>query len=136
MRSTFLIGCVISLTTFLPFAWADEAGIAKPHQVLDEAISKMPKADKNQLRVLTATLSPGDRTPTHTHRFPVTTYVVEGAFTLDVKGKPSLTVNAGQAFVETPGEVTTGYNRSTDKVTKVVIFYVSAPDTPFLDPVK
>lgn len=29
----------------------------------------------------------------------------------------------------------TGYNRSPIELLKVVIFYVSDPDTPFLDPV-
>jgi len=136
MSSTFLIGSLISLTAFAPFAWADGPGIAKPNLVLDEAVSKLPKADTDEVRVLTATLDPGDKTPAHTHRFPVIAYVLEGSFTLERKDMPTLTVNAGHAFVEAPGVETTGYNRSPDKATKVVIFYVSAPNTPFLDPVK
>lgn len=135
MRPTLLISCMISLTSFLPSAWADDAGIAKPNLVLDAPIGNLPKADTSEIRVFTATLNPGDKTPTHTHRFPVIAYVLDGSFTLERKGKPTLTVNAGQAFVETPGDETTGYNRSADKLAKVVIFYVSAPDTPFLDPV-
>ena len=39
---------------------------------------------------------------------------------------------AGEAMVEPPHVEMTGFNR-TDGETKVVIFYVSAPDTPFLD---
>jgi hypothetical protein len=42
-------------------------------------------------------------------------------------------VKAGEALVEPPLVEMTGYNRSTTEPTKVVIFYVSTPDTPFLD---
>jgi quercetin dioxygenase-like cupin family protein len=81
---------------------------------------------------MTASFKPGDKTVHHTHRFPVTVYVLEGAFTLELAGKPPLTVNAGEALVEPPNVAMTGHN-PTDGETKVVIFYVSAVDTPFLD---
>ena len=78
------------------------------------------------MRVLTATFKPGDKTVYHTHRFPVTVYVLEGAFTLDLKGRPPVTVKAGEAMVEPPNVAMTGYNPSATEMTKVVIFYVSA----------
>jgi quercetin dioxygenase-like cupin family protein len=58
---------------------------------------------------------------------------VEGAFTLELKGQPPIVVKAGEALVEPPNVEMTGYNRSTTEQTKVVIFYVSTPNTPFLD---
>jgi quercetin dioxygenase-like cupin family protein len=88
------------------------------------------------VRVFTATLNPGDRTPSHTHRSPVTVYILEGAFTLEVEGRAPVTVKAGEAMVEPPGMRMTGYNRSTTEPLRLVIFYVSDPDTPFLDPVQ
>ena len=36
-------------------------------------------------------------------------------------------------MVEPPQVKMTGYNRSTADLTRVVIFYVSEPGTPFLD---
>jgi len=57
----------------------------------------------------------------------VTVYILEGAFTLEMEGRAPVPVKAGQAFVEPPNVKMTGYNR-------LVIFYVSEPDTPFLDP--
>ena len=68
-----------------------------------------------------------------THRFPVTVYVLEGAFTLELDGRAPITVKAGEAMVEPPKVAMTGYNRSATELTKVIIFYVSANDTPFLD---
>lgn len=106
--------------------------IAKPNMVLQQIVEGLPKDDKQTIRVLTASFKPGDRTVHHTHRFPVTVYVLEGAFTLELEGRAPMTVKAGEAMVEPPNVAMTGYNRSSE-TTKVVIFYVSANDTPFLD---
>ena len=46
----------------------------------------------------------------------------------------AVVVKAGQAFVEPPNVKMTGYNRSATEPLRLVIFYVSEPDTPFLDP--
>ena len=107
-------------------------GIARPNMVLQQVVEGLPTDDKQTVRVMTATFKPGDKTVYHTHRFPVTVYVLEGAFTLELEGRPPLTVKAGEAMVEPPKVPMTGYNRSATE-TKVVIFYVSANDTPFLD---
>ena len=102
---------------------------------LNELVSGMPKGEKQQIRVLTATLKPGDKTVLHTHRFPVTLYILEGAFTLELEGRAPFTIKAGEAMVEPPNVKMTGYNRSTTEPMRVVTFYVSDPDTPFLDPI-
>ncbi|NOJ44397.1 cupin domain-containing protein [Bradyrhizobium australiense] len=107
--------------------------ITKPNMVLHQVVEGLPKDDKQTVRVMTATFKPGDKTVYHTHRFPVTVYVLEGTFTLELDGRPPLNVKAGEAMVEPPKIAMTGYNRSATEATKVVIFYVSANDTPFLD---
>ena len=114
---------------------AQEPGTAKPPPpLLREIVQGMPKSERQEVRVLVATVKPGDKTPFHTHRFPVTAYILEGAFTLEMEGRAPVTVKAGQAIVETPQVKMTGYNRSTEPL-RIVIFYVSDPDTPFFDPV-
>jgi quercetin dioxygenase-like cupin family protein len=112
------------------FAAAQE--VAKPNLLLREVVQGMPKGDRQEVRVLTATIQPGSATPFHTHRFPVAVHVLEGAFTLELEGRPPLVVKAGEAAVEPPNVKMIGFNRGTDAL-KVVIFYVSDPDTPFLD---
>ena len=102
---------------------------------LSELVSGMPKGEKQQIRVLTATLKPGDKIVLHTHHFPVTLYILEGAFTLELEGRAPVTIKAGEAVVEPPNVKMTGYNRSTTEPMRVVTFYVSDPDTPFLDPI-
>jgi quercetin dioxygenase-like cupin family protein len=113
---------------------AQEAALAKPELVLRGVIGAMPRGDKQEVRVFTAILNPGDRTPYHTHRFPVTVYVMEGAFTLEMEGRAPVIVKAGESTIEPPNVPMTGYNRETGPL-RLVIFYVSDPDTPFLDPV-
>jgi quercetin dioxygenase-like cupin family protein len=109
-------------------------GVAKPNQVLSEIVKGMPTGKDQQVRVLTAEFKPGDKTVFHTHRFPVTVYILEGAFTLNLEGrKEPIVVRAGEAFVEPPKLKMTGYNRSATETLRLVIFYVSDKDTPFLD---
>ena len=127
-----VIGAALFASLACP-AWAQSNGVAKPNMVLQQVVEGLPKDDKQTMRVLTASFKPGDKTVHHTHRFPVTVYVLEGAFTLELEGRPPLTVKAGEAMVEPPNVAMTGYNRSATETTKVVIFYVSANDTPFLD---
>lgn len=116
-------------------ATAQERGVVKPEPLLTEIVEGMPKGERQEVRVLRANFQPGDKTMFHTHRFPVTIYVVEGAFTLEMEGLEPVTVKAGKAMVMPPNVKMTGYNRSSTKPLRLVIFSVSDPDTPFLDPI-
>ena len=117
----------------LPAA-AQEKGLARPQLLLKEIVEGMPRGEKQEVRVLSANFNPGDKTVFHTHRFPVTVYVLEGAFTLEFEGQKPVTVKAGEAIVEPSNVKMTGYNRSSSEPLRVVIVYVSDLDTPFLDP--
>ena len=129
MRGLFVAaGALLAMTPAL----AQE--IAKPN-LLREVVQGMPKGDRQEVRVLTATIQPGGKTPFHTHRFPVMVYILEGAFTLELEGRPPAVVKAGQSFVEPPNVKMTGYNKSASEPMRVLIFYVSDADTPFLDEV-
>src|SRR5262245_24372053 len=78
---------------------AQDAGDAQPTMLLRKVVTGMPKGDLQEIRVLTASFKPGDKTVLHTHRFPVTVYVLEGAFTIEREGRQPKTVSAGHAFV-------------------------------------
>jgi quercetin dioxygenase-like cupin family protein len=65
----------------------------------------------------------------------VTVYVLEGAFTLEMEGREPVTVKTGQAMMMPPQVRMTGYNHSGTDPLRLVVFYVSDPDTPFLDPI-
>ena len=133
MRSAIGIGLALMTAAFPSASMAQERSPASPPPpVLREIVHGMARGEKQEVRVLVATVKPGEATPLHTHRFPVTVYVLEGTFTLEMEGRAPITVKAGQAIVEPPQVKMTGYNRGTELM-RVVIFYVSDPDTPFLD---
>ncbi|MDO9707544.1 cupin domain-containing protein [Paracraurococcus lichenis] len=115
-------------------ALAEEPGLVRPRLLLQEAVGGMPRGDRQEVQVLTASFRPGDRTVLHTHRHPVTVYVLEGAFTLEMEGRGPVLLRAGEAMVEPPGVRMTGFNRAEGPL-RVLIVYVAEPGTPFLDPV-
>jgi quercetin dioxygenase-like cupin family protein len=128
-RAACLMGLVLGIA-----AHAQPPGLAAPQLVLKESVSSMPQSATQEVRVLTASFKPGDKTVFHSHRWPVTVYVLEGQLSLDLEGRAPVVVSAGQAFVEPPNVKMTGYNKSTSDALRVVIFYVSDVGTPFLDP--
>jgi quercetin dioxygenase-like cupin family protein len=133
MRRTAWLGSTIAAAILGLPGGVHADGVAKPQLVLKETVAAMPSAPSQEVRVFTAMFKPGDRTVSHTHRFPVTVYVLEGAFTLELEGREPIVVRAGHALVEPPLVKMTGYNRSATESTRVVVFYVSDVATPFLD---
>jgi quercetin dioxygenase-like cupin family protein len=112
---------------------ASPRGMAKLTPIHREQAT-MPRSPTQEIRVLLATLLPGDRTVTHTHRHPVTVHMLEGVFTLELDGLPTVTVAAGEVYVEPAGVRMTGWNRDTSVPARMALFYVSEPDEPFADP--
>jgi quercetin dioxygenase-like cupin family protein len=87
MRNSMMISAAFVASFISSVSMGQEQGTAKPAPpLLREIVQGMPRGDKQEVRVLTATLKPGDKTPFHTHRFPVTVYVLEGTFTLELEG--------------------------------------------------
>jgi quercetin dioxygenase-like cupin family protein len=135
MRNPMMFSAAFVALLISSGAMAQGRGPAKPPPpVLSEIVQGMPRGEKQQVRVIVATLEPGEATPFHTHPFPVTVYVLEGTFTLELEGRAPITAKAGQAIVEPPQVRMTGYNRSSTETMRVAIFYVSDPETPFLEP--
>ena len=99
-----------------------------------EVLSTLPQGNRQEVRVLHAVLQPGDVTPYHSHRFPVTVYVTQGVFTLRLDGREPISIGPGQVFVETPHVNMTGSNDGRAPAV-TILFYVCDPDTPFADPV-
>ena len=111
-----------------------DRGMAKLTPLHRETVPGMPTLPDQEVRVLLATLLPGDVTPYHAHRFPVTVYMLEGTFTLALDGREPVAIGAGEVFVEPAGVAMTGYNRGTEPA-RMALFYVCAPDAPFADPI-
>lgn len=132
MRSAIVLGLALGATVVGGAASAQESASTRPDVLLRQVVPGMPRGERQEVRVFAASFQPGERTVVHTHRFPVTVYVVEGEFTLEVSGRPPVTVTAGQALTEPTRVKMAGYNRGAG-VLRVVVFQVSDPDVPFLD---
>lgn len=128
------LAILLILATVAP-AFAQTPAPARPDLVLRETVRGMPRGDAQEIQVMTATIAPGQSTVFHTHAFPVTVYVLEGTFTLELEGRETAVVRAGQAMVEPPHVRMTGHNRSATEPTRVVIVFVADPGTPFLHPI-
>jgi quercetin dioxygenase-like cupin family protein len=137
MRNAMSVGlALVAVLLGLPSCAQAQSAPTPPSPVFREVVQGMPKGERQEVRVFAVTVKPGDKTPFHSHRFPVTVYVLEGVFTLEMEGRAPVTLKAGEAMVEPPQVKMTGYNRSSTEPMRVVIFYVSDPDTPFLDVVR
>jgi len=125
---TMIAGLTVGLTRS-----AQDSGMAKLTPLHRELVQGMPTLPEQEVRVLFSTLLPGDVTPRHSHRFPVTVYMLEGTFTLELEGREPVEVGAGEVLVEPAGIRMTGFNRG-EVPARMVLFYACAPDTPFADP--
>ena len=125
-----IAGTQVGVTTSAGFT-----GVAKLTVLHKELTDALPNGGMQEIRVIVARLEPGDSTPYHSHRFPVSVYMLEGIFTLDLDGRNPIAISAGQVFIEPSGVKMTGRNLSSDSPAVMVLFYVSDPETPFADPV-
>lgn len=114
---------------------AQDSGMAKLTPLHREVVRHMPQMAEQEVRVLFATLLPGDVTPYHSHRHPVTVYMLEGVFTLALDGRDPVDIAAGQVFVEPAGVDMTGSNKSAAPA-RMALFYVCELDAPFADAVE
>lgn len=126
---------VIFVATCGP-ALADEVSVVKPNLVLQQLVQGLPQGSESEVRIMTATFHAGDTTPVHTHGFPVTVYVIEGEFTVEMEGMALITIRAGEAIVEPPNTIMTGLSHAAAGDTKVVVFYVSTAGAPFFSPLE
>jgi len=76
MKTTTRLALAAIAVGFCIACAAQESGTVKPETLLEQTVEGMPKGERQELRVLTARFNPGDKTVFHTHRFPVTVYVL------------------------------------------------------------
>jgi quercetin dioxygenase-like cupin family protein len=112
---------------------AQDSGMAKLTPLHREIVAGLPVTAEQEVRVLFATLLPGDVTPYHSHRFPVTVFILEGAFTLELDDRAPVLIESGQVYVEPAGIKMTGRNKGNTPA-RMALFYVCEPDAPFADP--
>jgi len=88
-------------------------------------------------RMIEVTYPPGVVDPIHMHNAHAFVYVLEGQIVMQLKGKPPVTLSAGQTFYEGPTDVhVVGRNASTTAPARIVVVLLKAKGAPILTPVK
>jgi quercetin dioxygenase-like cupin family protein len=111
--------------------WAQQPGFAR--NILQKVDSSAPGRELVQI---TAEFAAGAATGMHTHPGEEVGYVLEGGpFTLTIKGKPPMTLKAGDHFFVPAGTVHEGKNSGIGKA-KVLVTYIVEKGKPLATPVK
>ena len=86
--------------------------------------------------VVLAEIAPGAATGKHTHPAHEFAYVLEGDGTLEVEGRPPVSLKPGVAIHQPPGQVHNGRNTSSTSALKILAVYIAEKDQPHTAPVK
>src|SRR3954447_25529287 len=87
-------------------------------------------------RMIEVSYPPGAKDVVHRHDADAFVYVLEGEIIMQLKGKPAVTLKAGQTFYEGPTDVhVVGRNASATEPAKFVVLLLKAKGTPVLTPV-
>ena len=88
-------------------------------------------------RIIEVSYPPGAQDVVHRHDANAFVYVLEGKIIMQLKGKPAVTLTAGQTFYEGPTDVhVVGRNASSTKPARFVVVLLKAKGAPVLTPVK
>ena len=86
--------------------------------------------------VLEVSYPPGARDMAHRHDAHAFVYVLEGQIVMQLKGRPAVTLKAGQTFYEGPTDVhVVGRNASTTEPARFVVVLLKTKGAPVLTPV-
>src|SRR6201987_615114 len=88
-------------------------------------------------RIIGVSYPPGARDVVHRHDADAFVYVLEGQIIMQLKGKPAVTLKAGQTFYEGPTDVhVVGRNATNAEPARFVVVLLKAKGAPILTPVK
>ena len=88
-------------------------------------------------RLIEVSYPPGAQDVVHRHDAHAFVYVLEGQIVMQLKGKPAVTLKAGQTFYEGPNDVhVVGRNASNTEPARFVVVLLKVKGAPILTPVK
>ena len=88
-------------------------------------------------RIIEVSYPPGAQDVVHRHDAHAFVYVLEGQIIMQLKGRPAVTLKAGQTFYEGPTDVhVVGRNASNTEPARFVVMLLKDKGAPILTPVK
>ena len=100
---------------------------------------ELPNVPGKSIKGVLVEYGPGGYSPSHTHAKSAFIYatVLEGQIVMQLKGKPAVTLKAGQTFYEGPNDVhVVGRNASSTQPARFVVVLLKGKGAPILTPVK
>jgi quercetin dioxygenase-like cupin family protein len=86
-------------------------------------------------RMIEVSYPPGAQDMVHRHNAHAFVYVLEGQIVMQLKGKPAVTLKAGQTYYEGPSDVhVVGRNASNTEPARFVVVLLKAKGAPILVP--
>ncbi len=85
----------------------------------------VPGAKDMEAILVLRTVPPGGESGWHTQSGSEIVYIVEGSCVFEVKGKPAVTLKAGEAFQTSAGEVHIVKNAGKSEPAKAIAFYIA-----------
>jgi quercetin dioxygenase-like cupin family protein len=130
--TTKLVALVLLAALLMLAAVPAEAADVKELFVID--LADYPGKESRMIEV---SYPPGVVDPVHVHNAHAFVYVLEGQIIMQLKGKPAVTLKAGQTFYEGPTDVhVVGRNASNTEPARIVVVLLKAKGAPILTPVK
>src|SRR5262245_1306925 len=90
-----------------------------------------------EARMIEVSYPPGAQDVVHRHDAHALVYVLEGQIVMQLKGKPAVTLKAGQTFYEGPTDIhVVGRNASATEPARFVVVLLKGKGAPIFKPVR
>ena len=110
---------------------------AKAADVKELFAIDLPDYPGKEGRMIEVSYPPGAQDMVHRHDADAFVYVLEGQIIMQLKGKPAVTLKAGQTFYEGPSDVhVVGRNASNTEPARFVVVLMKGKGAPLQTPVK
>ena len=110
---------------------------AKAADVKELFAIDLPDYPGKEGRMTEVSYPPGAQDMVHRHDADAFVYVLEGQIVMQLKGKPAVTLKAGQTFYEGPNDVhVVGRNASNTEPARFVVVLLKGKGAPLQTPVK
>lgn len=128
--TNLLVGAVLATSLTSGFFGYQIAGAQDPTK-MGTILQRTELANAKGLEAILVLreLPPGGASGKHTQGGNEIVYVLDGSITLEVQGKPAVTLKAGEAFQTVAGEVHNVKNASTTAPGKALAFYIAKKGT-------
>lgn len=136
MRISTPLGLAFALLAVTGAAQAQKPAATPSPAVVTPVINQLlPEYPGKEAAVVTVDYAPGGQSPLHHHDAYAFVYVLEGSVEMAVQGGELVTLSAGQAWNEKPGDVhTISRNASKTKPAKFVVFFLKDANKPAVIP--